>query len=424
MRDEQLPDLTDCTEFRQTLLARPPALARGVMILLVTLLVTALLWTALTEADLVVRTVGHVRPVTTPRQVFVDFHGDASGTIPGSIAVAEVRYQQGDVVKEGAVLIRMDTKRLDSEIGKRDLTIQAGEKELARLSEHEKVLFEHYEKSRAEAQAELLQAEREFQRAKSQRTVDIMRAEAELKAAQRKLTRISDLVGRSNAAAMEERDETLGRVEKAKAELENARLEVIDRTDVPRRKLERLEKEYLLKKKELEKDRVTKQGEVDVARNERDKLQLERQQALIRAPITGVVTSKELKIGDIPEPGKPVVEIAELKGFLFEAEVSSEEVGNLSERLPARIKLDAYDYQKYGTLAGTVCFLSPDSKVVEGQRAANYLVKIELEGDEVGRSEFRGQVKLGMAGQAEIVTDRESLLSLLVRRIRQSISLG
>ena len=44
--------------------------------------------------------------------------------------------------------------------------------------------------------------------------------------------------------------------------------------------------------------------------------------------------------------------------------------------------------------------------------------------DEVGRGAWHGRVKLGMAGQAEIVTERESLLRLLLRRIRQSMSLG
>ena len=42
----------------------------------------------------------------------------------------------------------------------------------------------------------------------------------------------------------------------------------------------------------------------------------------------------------------------------------------------------------------------------------------------MGRGAYRGQVKLGMAGQVEIVTGRESLLSLLVKKIRQTISLG
>ena len=132
-----------------------------------------------------------------------------------------------------------------------------------------------------------------------------------------------------------------------------------------------------------------------------------------------------MKVGDVLEPGKPVVEMARQEGFLFEASVPSEEVGHLRVGMPARIKLDAYDYQRYGTVDGTVCFLSPDSGGGgEEQKTATYTVRIALASDELGRGEFRGRVKLGMAGQADIVTGQESLLSLLVKRIRQTISLG
>jgi hypothetical protein len=51
-------------------------------------------------------------------------------------------------------------------------------------------------------------------------------------------------------------------------------------------------------------------------------------------------------------------------------------------------------------------------------------VKIAIDGHEVGQREHRGHIKLGMTGVAEIITDRESIVSLLVRSIRQSISLG
>jgi hypothetical protein len=40
------------------------------------------------------------------------------------------------------------------------------------------------------------------------------------------------------------------------------------------------------------------------------------------------------------------------------------------------------------------------------------------------KAEFRGRIKLGMSGQSEIISGRESLLSLLSRRVRRSISLG
>jgi multidrug efflux pump subunit AcrA (membrane-fusion protein) len=140
--------------------------------------------------------------------------------------------------------------------------------------------------------------------------------------------------------------------------------------------------------------------------------------------MNGIVTAGDIKVGDVIEKGKPVVEIAEQNGFRFEAGVPSEEVGHLRVGMPARIKLDAYDYQRYGTVTGTVAFISPDSGVQQGQRSAIYVVKIDLVAEELGRGELRGEVKLGMAGQAEIVTGQETLLNLLVKQIRQTISLG
>jgi hypothetical protein len=51
-------------------------------------------------------------------------------------------------------------------------------------------------------------------------------------------------------------------------------------------------------------------------------------------------------------------------------------------------------------------------------------VRIELDGDEVSGWGIGDRVKLGMVGQAEIVTGEESLLALLLKRIRRTASLN
>ena len=423
MRDYQVMELTDCSEFRQTVEAQPPALVHGTVLLLVLLLGAALLWAAVTSADLVVLAGGHVRPASPPRQVFVDFHGDMPTAGLGA-AVAEVNYRQGDEVQAGDVLIRMDTKRLDSESRKRDMVIQAAEKELARLKEQEDLLAQQSEKARAEAVSELTLVDKEVRRAKEKRDLDMRSAKEELAHALNKLARLRALFEKRAAAATEIEDARL-EVRRAEAELKKADLPVLEeKVEVSRQKLARLEKDFLLKNMELRKEQAAKKRDLDMARMERDRLELERRQAIVRAPIAGVVITREVKVGDILEPGKSVLEIAEQKGFRFEVAISSEDVAHLRLDMPARIKLDAYDYQRYGTLKGKVCFIAPDAKVVEGQRVAKYLVKIELEADVVGRGELCGRAKLGMAGQTEIVTRQESLLMLLLKRIRQTISLG
>jgi HlyD family secretion protein len=191
-----------------------------------------------------------------------------------------------------------------------------------------------------------------------------------------------------------------------------------------RRALDGIKKDSAIKHEELALKRETKRAEVETARIELASLELEQQQAVIRAPIDGIITRGDVKVGDLLEAGKSAVELARQEGFVFEAAVPSEDVGHLRTGMRALVKLDAFDYQRYGTAAGAVCFLSPDSGVSEGQKTAIYTVRIALESDAIGRGSLRGQLKLGMAGHAEIITDRESLLALLAKRIRRTISLG
>ena len=421
MRNALIRDLADCSEFRQTLLARPPALVHGTAILLVVLLGTALVWLALTQADLVVRAPGHVRPVTTPYKVIVGANGETLSATPG-VRVLAVHFREGDEVRAGQVLAQLDASQLDSEIAKNKRTLRAGEDELAQLK-HQEVLQERLRLVAAsKAEAELAQAREKVRQAKLRQGHDIQLAELERDGAKDDLTR---MLSSGQGVAAGEVVKARLKVREGEAKLEKARLPVEEgEVRVAEQALALVATDYESRRNELVTRRGARSGEVDAARIQLAKLEQEREQAAIRAPVSGLVTKADVKAGDILERGKPVAEIAEQGCFLFEARVPNEEVGRLRAGMPVRIKLNAFDYQKYGTLGGTVCYVAPDAGAGEEQGAANYVVRIELAADEVGRGDVRGRVKLGMSGQTEIVTGRESLLSLLVRKIRQSISLG
>jgi multidrug efflux pump subunit AcrA (membrane-fusion protein) len=135
MRNDLVLDLADCTEFRQALQARPPGIVHGTLALLVALVGTALGWSAATRATLVVQGSGRIRPVTTPVRVYSAARGEALSASAGG-RVAEVNCHEGDQVKRGEVLIRLDTGRLDNEVARQARLIRAGEEELARASAH------------------------------------------------------------------------------------------------------------------------------------------------------------------------------------------------------------------------------------------------------------------------------------------------
>jgi multidrug efflux pump subunit AcrA (membrane-fusion protein) len=416
-------NLAECTEFCQTLQARPPRIVHGTALLLALLLGTALSWSALTEADLVVRAKGQVRPVTSPVKVFLPVRGGvASASLGGR--VVEVKVQRGDRVGRGDVLLRLDTEQLDIEVAKQRGIIAAGRSELRELALLAELAAQLYQASLAKAEGDLERAREEVGREKQQQEIDLHYGPRFLELDYRQLNR-EELLQMKNAAAATDVDKARKQFLESQKKLKEAGLLVLEaKVIVAQREIARVKSEYGVERKKQEMEREKKQAEVVAAENELRRLETEWEQAVVRAPLAGVVTAGDVKVGVILKPGEQVAEIAEEKGFRFEAQVPSEDIAHLREGMPARIRINAYDYQRYGTLDGTVFFISPDASVGEGQHAASYLVKIELAQDEVGRGEYRGRIKLGMEGLAEIVTEHESLLSLLVKRIRQTISLG
>jgi HlyD family secretion protein len=230
-------------------------------------------------------------------------------------------------------------------------------------------------------------------------------------------------------AAATRRQSLENRLERVRVPTEEGQLETA------RRSLALLERDHAIQQAEQNLKRSAKQTEVQSAKLELASLMTQQQQATLRAPVDGVVAWSDVKVGELVPQGKVILEVAEEKGFIFEATVPSEEIGLLKVGMAARVKLDAFDYQKYGVVPGVVQFISPDSGVAQapanaptasgkGGQTPYYIVRISLAGDEFSRGRFPGQIKLGMAGHVEIVTEQESLLKILVRKVRRSISLG
>jgi multidrug efflux pump subunit AcrA (membrane-fusion protein) len=415
-------DLADCSEFRLTLLAKPPRLAHGTALLLVALLLTALAWLALARANLVVRAPGRMRPIATTTKVFPPGRGKVLGMTVDA-RIAEVNFREGDEVRRGDVLLRLETERLDNELAKHKSILQAADDELARLSRMEELLAAQHEASKAKLAAELAEATTNLSNEKEHKAADIQLAQVEVNLSRAELER-QQLLYRTNSTPEAEVTRARGQVRAAEEKLAKAKVSVNSgRVEVLRHALGVADKDYQVRRAELALKRGNKEAERDATRLELANLQLEREQTVLRAPLDGVIIAGDLKAGDVLEAGKPALEIAAQTGFLFELAVPSDDVGKLRTDLPARIKLDAFDYQKYGTLDGTVCYIAPDSTLVKGQTAPIYLVKVSVARDEIGREDYRGRVKLGMAGQAEIITDQDRLLSVLLRTVRQSISL-
>ena len=442
MRNSDVVTLRDCSKFRQTIEARPPALAHvGFWLCLLTVSL-AIAWAAFTKADIVVRSTGRVRPLDVPTQVF----SAVSPFVEGR--VRDVRVQEGDSVRQGDVLLKLNTERLDHQIAKVDRGLKAAHAELDKLAQLAGLQLRQHEIARGKAVAELEQATTELARARRVQKSDIRQAEIELAKARDNDARLQKLIA-SRAVTDQQLVESTAKLHTSEEHLRRAQLPLDEgRLAVLRQAIELVNRDHAVRTAELEAKGIAKQGEVDTATKELADLERQLQQATLHSPIDGVVIKGRYHVGDVVPNGSPVFEVAAQDGFCFESLITSEDVGLLAKGLPSRVKFDAYDYQLYGSLGGAVSFISPDTNPAVavspdnatsggtlatmnrvGQRQATgpgvtYRVRVTLAGDQVGKGVYHGTVKLGMAGRVEIVTDRRTILSILLKRIRSSISLG
>jgi multidrug resistance efflux pump len=326
------------------------------------------------------------------------------------------------------VLLRLDSRRSDHEIAKVRRGLQAARAEHEKLGQISVLQQSQFHAARTKAVAEFDQAATETVRARQAQDSDIRRALIEVATARDRHGR-SEKLDASRAISQQQMIEAKANLRTAEENLRRARVPIdVGHLNVLQRAIELIDRDYAVRTAELESRIIAKQQEVDNAIKDLANLERQSEQAILRSPVNGIVTKGQYHVGDVVPLGDPVFEIAPKGGYCFEATVDSRDMGLVHVNMPARVKLDAYDYQLYGSLSGHVFFISPDTnhKALEDptNRKTIYRVKVSLTSDVIGHAEFRGAVKLGMAGQVEIITDRRTLLSILIKRIRSSISFG
>ncbi len=422
MHSHHIITLRDCTQYREILETQPPPVAHLGVLLCVVTVVAGLVWAALAPVDLVVRAPGRVRPLDIPTQVFSTMSEHVEGR------VAEVLVEEGNAVRQGDILLRLDTRRLDHEIATVRRRLEGAQAELDKLGQLTGLQQRQYEIAQTKATAELDQATAELSLARQAQELAIRQARIKLATALDQQARWEKLLA-SRAMSEQQVVEAKARRQAAEEDLNLARVPLDEtRLTVLRQAVALVDRDYAVRAAELETRLIAKRQEMDTATKEL--ADLERQLALtvLRSPIDGVVTRGQFHVGDVVPLGSPVFEIAPQAGFCFESTIASQDMGLVRDGMPGRVKLDAYDYQLYGSLSGTVCFISPDTgnhgRSDAAAQETTYRVRVSLPSKHVGQGEFRGAVKLGMAGQVEIITDRRTVLSLLIHRIRSSISFG
>jgi hemolysin D len=147
----------------------------------------------------------------------------------------------------------------------------------------------------------------------------------------------------------------------------------------------------------------------------------------LTAPVNGTVQQLDVHtVGGVVSAAKPLMQIVPKETRVeVEAFLENKDVGFVREGQSAEVKIDAYEYTKYGTVTGKVTHVSRDA-IADEKKGLIYSTKIMLDKSKINVEGKDMPLSAGMSVNVEIKTgDRriiEYVLSPLMRHKRESLN--
>jgi len=148
-------------------------------------------------------------------------------------------------------------------------------------------------------------------------------------------------------------------------------------------------------------------------RNKR--LQIEKQKQILTSPIDGYVNNILVHtIGGVVTPAEKIMTIVPKDAsMLIKAKVLNQDAGFVEENMPVSIKVDTYNFQKYGILDGVVTIVSPNS-VEDEKLGPVYEVYIEPKNTTLMVEGKEQSIKFGMSTTNEIKIGKRRIIEFFI----------
>ncbi|MDH4378678.1 MAG: HlyD family type I secretion periplasmic adaptor subunit [Vampirovibrionales bacterium] len=143
------------------------------------------------------------------------------------------------------------------------------------------------------------------------------------------------------------------------------------------------------------------------------------------APVDGVVSEMAIHtVGGVVSPAEKLLVLVPSHTLLqAEVLVENKDIGYVRKGLPVTLKLETYDFQKYGTLPGTVLTVSQDSTPDEKQGLL-YKVWIKPEKTQLKVDGRWSSLTTGMSITAEIKVGKRRIIEFFIYPMIKSLSEG
>lgn len=372
------------------IIERPAHKAGTVIIVgIFTLLIAVIIWACVSEIDVVITSSGSVQPIGN-LNVVKTYSG---GT------VKSINVTEGDFVEQGDVLIELDTESLEIDVNQlqnqrkiletqRDIymkIIDGSDLSAVKISDYSDDM-KPYIQAILDSDTGYRNSLANYENEKS--SAEINKEIAELQLEQY----------RSSGSERQIKAQELS-VQQYTLEVNNAELQLSD-----------IKTQYSLQVNSNISDINSK---IDEINTNLEKYRLSKEYQNIIAPVSGHVNSVGVNtLGETVTSAQQLVTIVpnntpnEMICYVKNTDIADVELG-----MEAEVKLEAYPYNKYGTVKGTVKYISPSSFANE-QLGSVYIVKLELDSDNKNI-----HIISGLSGSVEIKTDKRTVMDYFLEPI-------
>ena len=367
------------------IIERPAHKAGTVIILSVfTLLIAAIVWACMSEIDVVITSSGSIQPIGN----ISSLNSYTSGMIKS------INVEEGAYVKKGDILVELDTQSIDI-----DVESLNSQKEIL---EAQKVIYTLIKNGEDVSNVDITSYSENLQpyimtiidNDKAYRNnLSILESTKENAGLNRDIAQIKrdDYNIDSNVSMAEFNAQELV-LKQAENEFIQADINLLNAKTSYSEQINSSISEINNKLKQSE--------------SELEKYQLSLEYQKITAPVNGYINS--IAVNNLGEAVTSAQQIATIVPADTPVEmvcyVKNMDIADIKVGMGAEIKLEAYPYNKYGTVKSTVKYISPSSFNSE-QLGSVYLVKLELDD-----SNENINIIFGLSGSMEIKTDKRTVM--------------
>ncbi|MDD2267825.1 HlyD family type I secretion periplasmic adaptor subunit [Sulfuricurvum sp.] len=422
-------DLQYMSSLSEAILQKAPSASKKLIWLVSIAIAWLIIWASIADIDEITRGQGKIIP-SQQLQVVQNLEGGI---------VSEILVKEGDFVKKGQVLLKIDDKNFASSYGESKLRYVELKAKQARLeAEANDLPFEvpanesedlqkqlKYEKSFYDSNKEQIQKTLQiFEEQIGQRENELKELEAKVAQMQRgydlvtKEIKIMEPLTQKGLVSEVEFLQLRRQANAINGDLQAARLS-IPRIKSTKEEAEKKKSEAILGFKNRAKKELN-EAVAEMSRLTETQTSLEDRvkRTLVRAPMDGTI--KQLLVNTVSgvvKPGMDILEIVPAEDtLLVEAKVKPSDVAYLVPGLKAMVKFTAYDFSIYGGLKGKLTFISADTLTNE-KGESYYVVHIKTDKNFLGDEKKPLPIMVGMTVTVDILTGKKTVLDYLLKPI-------